>query len=141
MMSKIEEITEILVNEINDFNKNVTRLETINKKLETIKVSIDLVEYKSIMESHQQKMALILNSQERILNRFESLLKKAKIYPNWAVIVLIISILISSCSLFYVYTVKQNAKKLENEAHQKSKVTFNGIETDLRKKLSNNFVK
>ncbi len=141
MMSKIEEITEILVNEINDFNKNVTRLETINKKLETIKVSIDLVEYKSIMESHQQKMALILNSQERILNRFESLLKNAKIYPNWAVIVLIISILISSCSLFYVYTVKQNAKKLENEAHQKSKVTFNGIEKDLRKKLSNNFVK
>jgi hypothetical protein len=100
-MSKIEEITEILVNEINDFNKDVTRLETINKKLEATKISIDLAEYKSIMESHQQKMTLILNSQERILNRFESLLKNAKIYPNWAVIVFIISLLISTSILFY----------------------------------------
>ncbi len=101
-MSKIEEITEILVNEINDFNKDVTRLETINKKLETTKVSIDLVEYKSIMESHQQKMALILNSQERILNRFESLLKNAKIYPNWAVIVFIVSLLFGIVSTIYL---------------------------------------
>jgi hypothetical protein len=104
-MLKIEEITEILVNEINDFNKDVTRLETINKKLEATKISIDLAEYKSIMESHQQKMTLILNSQERILNRFESLLKNAKIYPKWAVIVFIVSLLISVGILFYVFNI------------------------------------
>lgn len=105
-MSKIEEISEILVNEINDFNKGISKLEAISYKINTTKVGIDLKEYKSIIEAHQQKMTETIKSQERFLNRFENLLKKAKIYPNWAVIVFILSLLISFGSLFYVYVVK-----------------------------------
>jgi len=100
-MSKIEELTEILVNEIDGFNKDVTKLEIISKKLETTKIAIDLTEFKSILESHQQNISHILNSQEQILNRFESLLKKAKIYPNWAVIVFILSLLFGIVSTLY----------------------------------------
>jgi len=99
-MTKIEELTALLVNEIEDFNKGISKLEFIIDKLNATKVSIDLKEYKAIIESHQQKMTEIINAQERFLNRFESLLKKAKIYPNWAVIVFIISLLISVGSLF-----------------------------------------
>jgi len=106
-MAKIEEITEILVNEIDDFNKGIAKLEKINDKINTTKVGIDLKEYKMIIEKHQVKMTEIVDSQERFLNRFESLLKKAKMYPNWAVIVFIISLLVSFGSLFYAYTVKQ----------------------------------
>ncbi len=104
-MAKIEELTELLVNEINDFNKGVSKLETINEKLNTTKIRIDLKEYKSIIELHQKKMAEIIDSQERFLNRFESLLKKTKIYPNWAVIVFIISVLISIGALLYTYRI------------------------------------
>lgn len=104
-MTKIEELTALLVNEIEDFNKGIEKLEAISDKLNTTKVSIDLREYKSIIESHQQKMDAVVNSQQRFINRFESQLKNAKVYPNWAVIVFIISILISVGSLFYVYTV------------------------------------
>ena len=105
-MSKIEEITEILVNEIDSFEKGLSKLEAINEKLNTTKVRIDLKEYKSIIESHQQKIEAAINSQKLFLNQFENQLKNAKIYPNWAVIVFIISILISVGSLFYVYRVR-----------------------------------
>jgi Family of unknown function (DUF6730) len=101
-MSKIEELTELLVNEIEDFNKGISKLEAISDKINTTKVSIDLREYKSIIESHQMKMTEVVDSQEWSLNRLESLLKKAKVYPNWAVIVFIISLLFGIISTTYV---------------------------------------
>jgi len=124
-MAKIEELTEILVNEIEDFNKGISKLEAISDKINTTKVSIDLREYKSIIESHQLKMIEVVDSQERFLNRFESLLKNAKVYPNWAVIVFIISLLISLSSLFYAYAVKQQINLSYNKANTKDKVESN----------------
>ena len=106
-MAKIEELTELLVNEINDFNKGIAKLERINDQISTTKIRLDLTEYKSIIEKHQQKMTEIINAQERFLNRFENILKNVKIYPNWAVIVFIVSLLISVGSLLYAYTIKQ----------------------------------
>jgi len=124
-MAKIEELTEILVNEIEDFNKGISKLEAISDKINTTKVSIDLREYKSIIESHQLKMIEVIDSQERLLNRFENLLKNAKVYPNWAVIVFILSLLISLSSLFYAYVVKQQINLSYNKANTKDKVESN----------------
>ena len=100
-MTKLEELTELLVNEINEFNKGVEKLEKINNQISSTKISMDLTEYKSIIENHQQKMNEQINAQERFESRFERLLKTAKIYPNWAVIIFIISLLCGFGSLFY----------------------------------------
>ena len=101
-MTKLEELTELLVNEINDFNKGVTKLEAISDKISTTKISMDLTEYKAIVNTHQQKMKEQTNSQEEFESRFNSLLKTAKVYPNWAVIVFIISFLFGVVSTSYV---------------------------------------
>ena len=124
-MSKIEELTEILVNEINDFNQGITKLEKINDQICTTKIRIDLAEYKSIIEKHQKGMKEQINSQGRFENRFESLLKTAKVYPNWAVIVFIISILISFTLLFYAFTLKMGSDNLEKSAYDKGVKTYN----------------
>lgn len=84
-MTKLEELTALLVNEINDFKNGVEKLDKINDRLGNTKIKIDLAEYKVIIESHQQKMA----AHTDILERFEKQLKNAKIYPSWAVIVFI----------------------------------------------------
>ena len=57
---------------------------------------MDLVEYKSIIEIHQQQMTSCLNTLESFENRFESKIKQAKIYPTWAVVVFIIVVLCQS---------------------------------------------
>lgn len=101
-MAKIEELTELLVNEIDNFNIGISKLEAISDKINTTKVSIDLREYKSIIESHQLKTTEVVDSQERFLYRFESLLKNAKVYPNWAVIVFVISIMFGLGSITYI---------------------------------------
>jgi len=125
-MSKIEEITEILVNEIESFEKDISKLETISDKLSNAKINIDLKEYKLIIESHQQRMNEIVNSQERFLNRFERLLKKAKIYPNWVVIAFIGMLLLMFGSLFFIYKSNQKISEIEKTAYQKGLMEYKG---------------
>ena len=124
-MTKIEELTELLVNEINDFNKGITKLEKINDQISTTKIRMDVSEYKSIIENHEQKMDDQVKSQERFENRFKTLLKTAKIYPNWAVILFILSLLFGVISTTFFIISKQDAFNLEKEAYQKSKVDSN----------------
>ena len=124
-MSKIEELTELLVNEINDFNKGITKLEKINDQISTTKIRMDVSEYKSIIENHEQKMDDQIKSQKQFESWFKTLLKTAKIYPNWAVIVFILSLLFGIGSFIYSYNIKQNVNLLEKEAYQKGKVDSN----------------
>jgi len=98
-MTKLEELTALLVNEINDFKNGVEKLERINDQLNDTKIKMDLSEYKTMLFSHQKEMASHLKAIERFENRFNNKINQAKIYPNWAVVVFIISVLFSIGSI------------------------------------------
>ena len=102
-MTKLEELSALLVNEIDDFKKGVEKLEKINDQLKDTKIKMDISEYKSIIEKHQQEMASHINSIERFENRFNNKINQAKIYPNWAVVVFIIAIVLCIASVSYTY--------------------------------------
>ncbi len=101
-MTKIEELSALLVNELNNFKNDVDKLEKINNQLKGIKIKMDLAEYKSIIETHQQEMASHLESINSIERRFENQIKKAKIYPTWAVVVFIVGILFGVVSFSFI---------------------------------------
>ena len=101
-MTKLEELTALLVNEINDFKNGVDKLEKINEHLENTKIKIDLIKYKSIIEKHEQKMDSHTKAIERFESRFENKIKQAKIYPTWAVVIFIISVLLSIGSIVFL---------------------------------------
>jgi len=119
-MTKLEELSTLLVNEIKDFNKGITRLDSVNKEIHTTKIQMDLTEYKSIIQEHQQKMKELVSGQERFESRFNNKLKQAKIYPNWAVIVFIISLMLCIGSILYAYKVKKDMSLLGKKACTKS---------------------
>jgi|SRR5690606_34680386 len=94
-MTKLEELTALLVNELNDFNKGIERLEKISEQLKDTKIKMDVSEYKAIIEEHQKEMAFQLNSISSFEKRFNDKIQQAKIYPNWAVVVFIVNIIIT----------------------------------------------
>jgi len=102
-MTKLEELTALLVNEINDFKNGVDKLEKINGHLKDTKIKMDLTKYKSMIEEHEQKMASHIKTIERFESRFNNKIKQAKIYPTWAVVVFIVAILLSITSVSYIY--------------------------------------
>lgn len=68
-MTKLEELTALLVNELHDFNKSVERLEKISKQLKDTKIKMDVAEYKAIIKEHQTEMASHLRGMEHFENR------------------------------------------------------------------------
>lgn len=102
-MTKLEELTALLVNELHDFDKSVERLEKISEQLNTTKIKMDVAEYKAIIEAHQKQMASHLSSMERFESRFENKIKKAKIYPSWAVVVFIVCIIVTATLSSYLF--------------------------------------
>lgn len=93
-MTKFEELTALLVDEISDFNKGIEKLDKINNQLKDTKIKMDLKAYKSIIETHEQKMDSHRKAIERFEKRFNNKIHQAKIYPTWAVVVFIVSILL-----------------------------------------------
>ena len=100
-MTRLEELTDLLVNEINDFNKSVEKLEKISEQISATKIKMDVTEYKSIIEEHQQQMAIHKDTLERFESRFNDKINEAKIYPTWAVVMFIINILFGIICLSY----------------------------------------
>ncbi|MBO3100250.1 MULTISPECIES: DUF6730 family protein [Gelidibacter] len=101
-MTKLEEFTALLVNETTDFKNALEKLEKLNAQLKETKIKMDLTEYKTMVEIHQQKMASHLESIQRFQNHFDTKIEQAQIYPNWAVVVFIVSLVIGIGALAYL---------------------------------------
>ncbi|GLB51350.1 hypothetical protein NBRC110019_03890 [Neptunitalea chrysea] len=102
-MTKLEELTALLVNEINDFNNGIEKLEKINEQLKETKIKMEISEYKSIIESHQQQMEFHKKTLEGFEKRFSNKINQAKIYPAWAVVVFIICVVTSVGLVSYMF--------------------------------------
>lgn len=90
-MAKLEEITELLVSEIQDFENAVKRLEKVQKA----KITIDLSEMKNQFADQRKALENQNSKAEQIYEMIEAMIKEAKIYPNWAVVVFILSLLLN----------------------------------------------
>ncbi|WP_435139068.1 DUF6730 family protein [Formosa sp. A9] len=104
-MTKLEELTALLVEELHQFNLNIEKLERLNSELKSTKLKIDVSEYKSIMESHQNQMQNHEHHIEQFHTHFSAKIKRAKMYPTWAVVVFIITLILSLCFVFTLFNV------------------------------------
>jgi hypothetical protein len=90
-MAKLEEVSELLVSEIRDFEEAVKRLEKVREE----KITLDLTELKWILSNHEMALKNQNSNVQETYNKFANLLKEAKIYPKWAVILFIVSLVLN----------------------------------------------
>lgn len=90
-MAKLEELSELLVSEIRDFEEAVKRLE----KIQEAKITIDLIELRSVLSNHEKVLKNQNATVQETYSKFANLMKEAKIYPKWAVILFIVSLIMN----------------------------------------------
>lgn len=90
-MAKLEELSELLVSEIKDFEMAVKKLEEIQKK----KITIDLADLKLVLSNHETVLKNQNLKLQETYNNFANLFKEAKIYPKWAMIVFLVSLMLN----------------------------------------------
>ena len=79
---------------LTDFKNALEKLEELNAQLKETKIKMDLTEYKTLIQSHQEQMISNIKAMERFENHFDATIKQAKIYPNWAVVVFMVSLVL-----------------------------------------------
>lgn len=90
-MAKMEELLELLVSEIKDFEEAIKRLEEIRKA----KITIDIAELKKALAEHEAGLEKNRSAIDENSRQFERILKNAKIYPKWAIIVFMMSLILN----------------------------------------------
>ncbi len=98
-MAKLEELSELLVSEIKDFEEAVNKLENIQKA----KISIDLTELKSVLSKHEMHIKDHHGNVQETYTKFANSLKQARIYPKWAVILFIVSLVLNCLIISYLF--------------------------------------
>jgi len=97
-MAKLEEISELLVSEIRNFEEAVKRLEKVSEA----KIGIDLTELKSVLSNHEMVLKTQNSNVWETYIKFSNLMKEAKIYPKWAVILFIVSLVLNCIIILYL---------------------------------------
>ena len=118
-MSKLEMLSELLVNELTDFEKDVNRLEDSITKAENLQVKFDTEPVEGLVSKLQNYGRQEEHSRREYLQNLQSSLAQAKIYPKWAVISFFVLVILSCVLSFYTYTVKSDAIEKEKAAYAK----------------------
>lgn len=116
-MNKLETITQLLVNELTDFEANVNRLENGLQRAEDLRVKFDLAPIDNLvseLKSFQQKET---EDREAYVNRLNRKLENAKIYPKWAVIIFISSMVVSAAAILFGYIQYESKQDIKKEAY------------------------
>ncbi|MDC6405726.1 MULTISPECIES: DUF6730 family protein [Maribacter] len=115
-MNKLETITQLLVNELTDFDKNVQQLSDQMERAESLRVKFDVAPIKGLILQLEELSKREKERSEHYLDRLKRNLKQAKIYPKWAVVTFMVFYGISLSTGFYAYMLKSDMENEKNEA-------------------------
>ena len=85
-MTKLEHLSELLVEELHSFKQEVNRLERIEKGLKSTYIKADSTQIEKMIDSHLRKLKLDLISQQENRKELLSKIKYTRTIPNWLVI-------------------------------------------------------
>ena len=90
-MTKLEELSELLVSEIEQFEKTVGKLQKIQEQ----KIRIDSQAIETTIKLQQETMEKVLFSHKQEMKSLGQSLEKARAYPAWALIVFVASVILN----------------------------------------------
>lgn len=97
-MTKLEELTELLVSEIEQFQKSVEKL----KKIQEQKIRIDSHQLEKTIRLQQENLEKALFTHQQDMRSLGQSLEKAKAYPAWALYSFTASIIINGILIYII---------------------------------------
>lgn len=95
-MTKLEELSELLVSEIEQFEKTVEKLQKIQEQ----KILIDSRALELILEQHQTEVKKVLENHSIGMKNLGDGLEKAKAYPIWALATFTVSLIVNAVLIY-----------------------------------------
>jgi len=116
-MAKIDEITEILINEIEAFNKSVEKLQKERIEFQNVQFVPDITPINDILQNHLKEFKEYYQKQNEVLFDLKNDLKKTVIIPKWMTVSFISFFFIIIINLTYIFYQHQQIKEQEQKAY------------------------
>lgn len=120
-MAKIDELSELLVEELNDFKLQITKLERVSKEIQSYAIKPDISELKSYMDAAIQLQNEIVKDQNLRLGVISNKLTDSNRYPKWLVAILCLSLMVILLVTCYAVYQLQRIPKMKALEYQKGR--------------------
>ena len=101
-MTRLEIISQLLVEELQTFKEQVDRLETISKNLNDVNIKADSSIIELLLREHLDILNKKSNEQQTQLEEMNKRLKSARLYPNWLIILALLNFLSMALLIGYL---------------------------------------
>lgn len=98
-MTKLEELTAMMVNEIDQFQTAVDKLEKIQK----VKMKLDLKKLRNLLMEHQNNLQQVSSQNERWLDLSENAISKAHTLFNRGMMVFLITLILNLIAVVMMF--------------------------------------
>ena len=100
-MTKLELLSELLVEELHSFKAEVNRLERIEKSLKSTAIKADSTQIEKLIEEHLRNLHVDQTAQQENRKELLKRIKHSRTIPNWLlVIVLLLFLSQAFCIVF-----------------------------------------
>ncbi|AEE19098.1 hypothetical protein JM84_0548 [Dokdonia sp. Hel_I_63] len=85
-MTRLETISQLLVEELETFKEQIDRLEKVSENLKDVRVKADSSAIEKLLSEHLKIVIERSNEQQTQLENMHNRIKSAKLYPNWLIV-------------------------------------------------------
>lgn len=127
-MAKIEEITALLIDEIESFKNSIEELKKESEKIHRKEFVIDTSQIKTVFKEFDKKLNLDYEYRLKYASEIQKKLAKKIIIPKWMIILICSFFIITILSLTYNFYQLEKLEKIEKTAFEEGRQNvFNHI--------------
>lgn len=101
-MTKLELISELLVEELHSFKQEVNRLEQIKKSLKSTAIQADSTQIEKLVEEHLKKLHIDKTAQQEDRKEILKRIKHSRTIPNWLIVIALLLFLSQASIIVYL---------------------------------------
>ncbi len=101
-MTKLELLSELLVEELHSFKEEVNRLERIEKSLKSTAIKADSTQIEKLIEEHLRKLNVHQTAELENRKEILKLIRQSRAIPNWLIILALLLFLSQAFSIIYL---------------------------------------
>ena len=101
-MTKLELISELLVEELHTFKEEVNRLEGIDKSLKSTKIKADSTQIEKLVAEHLRSLEDDQTNQKEEREEILKSIKHSRSIPNWLLVLALLLFLSQALAIVYL---------------------------------------
>ena len=101
-MTKLEILSELLVEELHSFKEEINRLEKIEKSIKDTSIKADSTQIEKLIAEHLRKLEVDQTAQQKNREEILRMIKHSRTIPNWLIALVLLLFLSQAFALIYL---------------------------------------